>query len=248
MYKKNIRLGVNIDHVATLRNARGGDCPNIIRAAKLVEISGADLITIHLREDRRHIKEIDLLSIMNAIKIPLNLEIAVNSEMIAIAKKYKPHSVCFVTENREELTTEGGLDIVSNFTKIQRKIEPLLNSGINLVLFIDPNESQLIAANKLGIRTVEFHTGAYANAFMNNNSNKIALELKKIKDSVIFAKNININSHAGHGLTYENVFSIASIPDILELNIGHFLIGESVFNGLNSSILKMKEIIQDSIV
>ena len=247
MISKHIRLGVNIDHVATLRNARGGTSPNIIRAAKLAERSGADLITVHLREDRRHINEIDLKSIIDAINIPLNLEISVNPEMIAIAQKYHPHNICFVPENREELTTEGGLDVVSNFDKIQQNITPLLDAGVKLALFIDPNENQLIATKKLGIDTVEFHTGAYANAFANNNKDEIELELKKIKNSVIFATKNQIVSHAGHGLNYDNLSSIASIPNILELNIGHFLIGEAIFFGLKDSISKMREIIEDSV-
>ena len=247
MKKKYIRLGVNIDHVATIRNARGGKYPNIVRAAKLVENYGADLITVHLREDRRHINEADLKYILDAINIPLNLEIALNREVIAIAKKYKPHSICFVPESREELTTEGGLDVISNLDKIKKSIDPLLNEGIKVALFIDPNKDQLSATNELGIKTIEFHTGAYANAFEKNNIDEIELELKKIKDNVIFAKNLNIVSHAGHGLTFDNVSNIASIPDILELNIGHFLIGESIFLGLSNSISKMREIINDSI-
>ena len=247
MKQKYIRLGVNIDHVATIRNARGGQYPSVVRAAKLVEGSGADLITVHLREDRRHINEADLKHILDVINIPLNLEIALNKEVIAIAKKYKPHSICFVPENREELTTEGGLDVVSNLNKIKKCIDPLLNEGINISLFVDPNKDQLSATNELGIKTIELHTGAYANAFENNNIDEIKLELKKIKDSVIFAKNLNIVCHAGHGLTFENVSDIASIPDIIELNIGHFLIGESIFLGLNNSINKMHEIINKSI-
>ena len=247
MKHKYIRLGVNIDHVATIRNARGGKYPSIVRAAKLVENSGADLITVHLREDRRHINEEDLKCILDCINIPLNLEISLNKEVIAIAKKYKPYSICFVPENREELTTEGGLDVVSNFDKIKTIIEPLLNERINIALFINPNKDQLLATNELGIKTIEFHTGAYANAFENNNIDEIESELKKIKDNVIFAKNLNIVSHAGHGLTFENVSDISSIPDIRELNIGHFLIGESIFLGLSDSIFKMREIINDSI-
>jgi pyridoxine 5-phosphate synthase len=244
---KYIRLGVNIDHIATLRNARGGKNPSIVRAAKLVENSGADLITVHLREDRRHINEDDLKCILESINIPLNLEISLNKEVIAIAKKCKPHSICFVPENREELTTEGGLDVVSNFNKIKTIIEPLLNDGINISLFVNPNKDQLLATNELGIKTIEFHTGAYANAFQNNNINEIELELKKIEDNVIFAKNLNIVSHAGHGLTFENVSNISSIPNIIELNIGHFLIGESIFLGLSDSISRMRKIINDSI-
>jgi len=241
----HIRLGVNIDHVATIRNARGGNLPELSRAAKIVESSGADLLTVHLREDRRHVNEIDLETILNTINIPLNLEIAANPEMVLIAKKYKPHSVCFVPENRQELTTEGGLDVCLNFNYLKKVISPLLQSEINVALFIDPNIEQLIATHKLGIKTVEFHTGAYANAFLNKD--KVELELKKIRESVKYAKEHNINSHAGHGLNYENVSLIASIPNIHELNIGHFLIGEAIFEGLKKSILKMRHVIKEAL-
>ena len=244
MSNNHIRLGVNIDHVATIRNARGGNLPELSRAAKIVENSGADLLTVHLREDRRHINEIDLETILNTINIPLNLEIAANPEMVLIAKKYKPHSVCFVPENRQELTTEGGLDVCLNFNYLKKIISPLLQSEINVALFIDPNIEQLIATHKLGIKTVEFHTGAYANAFLNKD--KVELELKKIRESVKYAKEHNINSHAGHGLNYENVSLIASIPNIHELNIGHFLIGEAIFEGLKKSILKMRHVIKEA--
>ena len=245
MSNNHIRLGVNIDHVATIRNARGGNLPELSRAAKIVEDSGADLLTVHLREDRRHINEIDLETILNTINIPLNLEIAANPEMVLIAKKYKPHSVCFVPENRQELTTEGGLDVCLNFNNLKKVISPLLESKINVALFIDPNVEQLIATHKLGIRTVEFHTGAYANAFLNKD--KMELELEKIKESVSYAKENNINSYAGHGLNYDNVSLIASIPNVQELNIGHFLIGEAIFEGLKTSILKMRHIIEEAL-
>ena len=244
MSNNHIRLGVNIDHVATIRNARGGNLPELSRAAKIGESSGADLLTVHLREDRRHVNEIDLETILNAINIPLNLEIAANPEMVLIAKKYKPHSVCFVPENRQELTTEGGLDVCLNFNYLKKIISPLLQSEINVALFIDPNIEQLIATHKLGIKTVEFHTGAYANAFLNKD--KVELELKKIRESVKYAKELNINSHAGHGMNYENVSLIASIPNIHELNIGHFLIGEAIFEGLKKSILKMRHVIKEA--
>ena len=244
MSNNHIRLGVNIDHVATIRNARGGNLPELSRAAKIVENSGADLLTVHLREDRRHVNEIDLENILNTINIPLNLEIAANPEMVLIAKKYKPHSVCFVPENRQELTTEGGLDVCLNFNYLEKVISPLLKSEINVALFIDPNIEQLIATHKLGIKTVEFHTGAYANAFLNKD--KVELELEKIRKSVKYAKEHNINSHAGHGLNYENVSLIASIPNIHELNIGHFLIGEAIFEGLKKSILKMRHVIKEA--
>ena len=246
MFKLNqsyIRLGVNIDHVATIRNARGGAFPELSRAAKIVESTGADLITVHLREDRRHINELDLKKIMDNINIPLNLEIAANPEMISISQKYKPHSICIVPENRLELTTEGGLDVCSNFDNLQKCIKPLLDDGINVALFIDPDKDQITATHNLGVRTVEFHTGAYANAYLNNN---VRSELKKIQDAVSFAKENEIISHAGHGLNFDNVHLIASIIDIKELNIGHFLIGEAIFCGLKNSILKMRNLMNEA--
>ncbi len=243
--KKNIRLGVNIDHVATLRNARGGIYPEITKAAKTAEIYGADLITVHLREDRRHVNEDDLKSILNIINIPLNLEIAANSEMIEIANKYKPQSVCFVPENRKEITTEGGLDVVKNFNLLRKLIDTNLDNQIKVAFFIDPNKDQLCATQDLGVKNIEFHTGAYANAFENNF--EIDVELEKIREIVLLANKYNINCHAGHGLNFDNVSLIASIPFIEELNIGHFLIADSIFNGLHNSILKMKKIIKEAV-
>ena len=242
---KNIRLGVNIDHVATLRNARGGNHPEISLAAKMAEIAGADLITVHIREDRRHINEDDLKSILDVINIPLNLEIAANPEMIAIANKYNPHSVCFVPENRKEITTEGGLDVSKNFNKLKNLLNDISGNNINVSFFIDPNKEQLMATKDLGVKIVELHTGAYANAV--SKKMNIALELKKMQDTVSLANDYNIICHAGHGLNFDNVSMIASIPNIKELNIGHFLIGDAILNGLQSSILKMKEIIKEAV-
>ena len=239
--KRYVRLGVNIDHVATLRNARGENYPEVVEAAKIVEKSGADLITVHVREDRRHINEKDLGEIINVINIPVNLEIAANPEMIEIAKSFKPKSICFVPEKRQEITTEGGLDVIKNYDNLKKSIKMLSNTDINIALFIDPDKDQLVATNKLGIKTIEFHTGSYANAFTNKKN--IENELKKISKSTAFAKNIGLNCHAGHGLTFENVSSIVSIKGIVELNIGHFIIANSIFNGLENSILKMRDII-----
>ena len=241
MYK-NIRLGVNIDHVATLRNARGGDHPEIINAGLVAQNSGADLITVHLREDRRHVNESDLENLLRVINIPLNLEIAATSEMIGLANKYKPQSICFVPENRLEITTEGGLNVCKNFNQLKKLITPLLNNNIKIALFIDPNKEQLMATHELGIKIVEFHTGGYAEAFLKNKN--IDIELEKIKNNVHLASKYNISCHAGHGLNFENVSLIASIPNVQELNIGHFLIGDSIFNGLQNSILKMRDIIK----
>ena len=239
--KRYVRLGVNIDHVATLRNARGENYPEVVEAAKIVEKSGADLITVHVREDRRHINERDLGEIINVINIPVNLEIAANSEMIKIAKKLKPSSICFVPEKRQEITTEGGLDVIKNYDNLKKSIKMLSNTDINIALFIDPDKDQLVATNKLGVKTIEFHTGSYANAFAKKIN--VENELNKMRESTAFAKNIGLNCHAGHGLTFENVSSIVSIKDIVELNIGHFIIANSIFNGLANSILKMREII-----
>ena len=242
---KCTRLGVNIDHVATLRNARGDHHPDITHAAKLAENAGADLITVHIREDRRHVNEDDLKSILDVINIPLNLEIAANPEMIAIANKYKPHSVCFVPENRKEITTEGGLDVSKNFNKIKSLLDDISKNDINISFFIDPDREQLDATRDLGVKIIELHTGAYAQAFAKEKD--IELELKKIKDTVQWANDFNIDCHAGHGLNFDNVSLIASIASIKELNIGHFLIGDAIFNGLQNSILKMKKIINESV-
>ena len=243
--KRHIRLGINIDHVATLRNARGENYPEIVEAAKIVEKAGADLVTVHVREDRRHINEKDLGDILNAIKIPVNLEIAANPEMVNIAIKYKPKSICLVPENRQEITTEGGLDVVKNFENIKKILKLMDNTNINISIFIDPNKDQLISTHKLGIKTIEFHTGSYANAFIKKEN--FELELKKIEESTAFAKKINLSCHAGHGLTFDNVSSIVSINGIDELNIGHFIIGNSIFDGLENTILKMRNIISKAI-
>ena len=243
--KRHVRLGINIDHVATLRNARGENYPQVTEAAKIVEKSGADLVTVHVREDRRHINEKDLGDILNVINIPVNLEIGANSEMVKIAIEYKPKCVCFVPENRQEITTEGGLDVLNNFNKLKKIIKLLYNNNINLSIFIDPDKDQLIATQKLGIKTIEFHTGRYANAFIKKNN--VDLELKKITEGAAFAKKLGLNCHAGHGLTYDNVTPIVSINNIVELNIGHFIIANSIFDGLEKSILKMRNIISEAI-
>ena len=243
--KRYVRLGVNIDHVATLRNARGENYPEVTEAARIVEKSGADLVTVHVREDRRHVNEKDLGDILKVINIPVNLEIAANLEMVKIAVKYKPKYVCFVPEKRQEITTEGGLDVVNNFDKLKKIIKFLSNHNINLAIFIDPDKDQLIATQKLGVKTIEFHTGSYANAFTKKNN--VELELKKITEGTAFAKSLGLNCHAGHGLTYDNVGAILSIKDIVELNIGHFIIANSIFNGLENSILKMRKIISEAI-
>ena len=243
--KRRIRLGINIDHVATLRNARGENYPEVLEAAKIVEKSKADLITVHVREDRRHINEKDLGDVLEVINIPLNLEIAANTEMINIAIEYKPKFVCIVPEKRQEITTEGGLDVIKNFDNLKKNIKKLSNSNINTSIFIDPDKDQLIATHKLGVKAIEFHTGIYANAFIKKTN--VEEELKKIIECAAFANELGLNCHAGHGLTFENVSPIASINHIEELNIGHFIIANSIFDGLETSILKMREIISKAV-
>ena len=239
-----IKLGVNIDHVATLRNARGGNYPNVVQSAKVAEQSGADSITVHIREDRRHINETDLENLLDTINIPLNLEIAAKEETVAIALKNQPKSVCFVPDNRQEITTEGGLDVKKNFNHLKQMIDPMLKTDIKISLFIDPSEEQLYATKDLGVNTIELHTGAYANAFEKNTD--LEFELNRLKSSAMLAEDLSLNCHAGHGLNFENVVSIAKIKNILELNIGHFIIADSIFNGLQNSIQKMKNIINEA--
>ena len=243
--KRYVRLGINIDHVATLRNARGENYPKVTEAARIVEKSGADLVTVHVREDRRHINEKDLEEILNVINIPVNLEIAANLDMVNIAIEYMPKCVCFVPEKRQEVTTEGGLDVINNFDKLKKILKTFNNNNIHVAIFIDPDKDQLIATQRLGVKTIELHTGTYANAFTKKNN--VELEIKKITESSAFAKKLGLNCHAGHGLTYDNVSSIASINDIVELNIGHFIIANSIFDGLENSILKMRNIISEAI-
>lgn len=239
-----IKLGVNIDHVATLRNARGGNYPNVVQSAKVAEQSGADSITVHIREDRRHINETDLENLLDTINVPLNLEIAAKEETVAIALKNQPKSVCFVPENRQEITTEGGLDVKKNFNHLKQMIDPMLKTDIKISLFIDPSEEQLYATKDLGVNTIELHTGAYANAFEKNID--LEFELNRLQSSAMLAEDLSLNCHAGHGLNFENVVSIAKIKNILELNIGHFIIADSIFNGLQNSIQKMKKIINEA--
>tara|TARA_B100001093_G_scaffold338650_1_gene323426 strand:+ start:9367 stop:10104 length:738 start_codon:yes stop_codon:yes gene_type:complete len=239
-----IKLGVNIDHVATLRNARGGNYPDVITAAKIAEQSGADSITVHLREDRRHINENDLENLLSNINIPLNLEIAAKQETIEIALNNKPKSICFVPENRQEITTEGGLDVKNNFNYLKEIIDPVLKTDIEVAVFVDPSKEQLQATKELGVKTIELHTGAYANAF--ENKLNIEFELDKLRSNAFLANKLLLNCHAGHGLNFDNVVSIAKISNILELNIGHFIIADSIFNGLKKSIQKMRTIINEA--
>lgn len=233
-----LRLGVNIDHVATIRNARGGDHPDPVRAAQIVAAVGADGITAHLREDRRHIRDGDLARIQAATGLPLNLEMAATDEMLAIALAHTPHAACIVPEKREERTTEGGLDAAGQHNRIAPIVSRLADQGIRVSLFIEADERQLEAAIRLRAPVVEFHTGEYAHA----TGEARARELKRIADMAALAAKNGIEPHAGHGLTFDNVQPIAAIPQLAELNIGHFLVGEAVFVGLAEAVRQMREL------
>ncbi len=234
--KRNLRLGVNIDHVATIRNARGGGHPDPVHAAKLAETAGADGITAHLREDRRHISDTDIDNLMKKLEVPLNLEMAATDEMLDIALRHKPHAACIVPEKRQERTTEGGLDAAGGRGKLAPYVDALGGAGIRVSLFIEPERAQLEAAVDLGAPVVELHTGAYCNA----EGAERDLEFLRIKDAAEAAELLGLECHAGHGLTFDTVGAVAAIPTIKELNIGHFLIGEAIFGGLESSIKRMR--------
>jgi len=238
--KMPIRLGVNIDHIATIRNARGGIHPSPIAGAILAQKSKADGITLHLREDRRHIRDEDLVELKKAISLPINLEMAPTQEMLEIALKTKPHAVCIVPEKRKEITTEGGLDLIKNFDILEKIIKKLRHQKIRISLFIDANESQINCAKKLQADIVEIHTGEFCKAKGTNQKK----EFLKIKKCIELASSLGLECHAGHGLDYQSAKKIAQIPQIIELNIGHFLIGESIFIGLKSAIAKMRQAIK----
>ncbi|MFD1106493.1 pyridoxine 5'-phosphate synthase [Sphingobium olei] len=231
-----LRLGVNIDHVATIRNARGGTHPDPVKAALLSVKAGADGITAHLREDRRHIRDEDIAMLMASLDVPLNLEMAATQEMLEIALRHKPHAACIVPEKREERTTEGGLDAAGQFDALRPIVSALGEAGIRVSLFIEADAAQIEAAMKLGAPVVEFHTGAYAHL----DGSARAAELRRIADAAALAAKNGIEPHAGHGLTFDNVAPVAAIPQIAELNIGHFLIGEAIFGGLEASIREMR--------
>jgi pyridoxine 5-phosphate synthase len=231
-----LRLGVNIDHVATIRNARGGDHPDPVRAAEIVALCGGDGITAHLREDRRHIRDEDLRRIQAATDLPLNLEMAATEEMLAIALAHRPHAACIVPERREERTTEGGLDAAGQHNRLAPMVSRLADAGIRVSLFIAPDPRQIEAAMRLGAPVVELHTGEYAHAA----GEARAVELRKLADMAALAARNGIEPHAGHGLTYDNVQPIAAIPQLAELNIGHYLIGEAIFCGLEASVTRMR--------
>ncbi len=237
-----LRLGVNIDHVATIRNARGGDHPDPVRAAHIAADAGADGITAHLREDRRHITDEDIDRLMAEIALPLNLEMAATEEMLDIALRHKPHAACIVPERREERTTEGGLDAAGQHNQLAYYVEKLGSAGIRVSLFIEPSERQVEAALRLAAPVVEFHTGRYAHT---DGEDRVA-ELKRISDCSALAVKNGIEPHAGHGLTFDNVIPVAAIPQIAELNIGHFLIGEAIFTGLDDSVRRMRELMDSA--
>jgi pyridoxine 5-phosphate synthase len=238
----HLRLGVNIDHVATIRNARGTDYPDPGRAALIAAEAGADGITAHLREDRRHITDDDIARLSEGLSIPLNLEMAATDEMLDIALRHRPHAACIVPERREERTTEGGLDAAGQHNHLAYYVDTLGKANIRVSLFIEPSERQVEAAIRLGAPVVELHTGRYADL----EGEERAAELKRIADCAALAVKNGIEPHAGHGLTFDNVVPIAAIPQIAELNIGHFLIGEAIFTGLGASVRRMRELMDEA--
>jgi pyridoxine 5-phosphate synthase len=233
-----LRLGVNIDHVATIRNARGGDHPDPVRAAQIVAAAGGDGLTVHLREDRRHIRDDDLVRVLDATGLPLNLEMAATDEMLEIALRHRPHAACIVPERREERTTEGGLDAAGQHNRLAPIVSRLVDAGVRVSLFIAPEPMQIEAAMRLGAPVVELHTGEYAHA----QGEQLAIELRRISDMAALAAKNGIEPHAGHGLNYDNVTPIAAIPQLAELNIGHYLIGEAIFIGLDASVRRMRDL------
>jgi pyridoxine 5-phosphate synthase len=235
---RELRLGVNIDHVATIRNARGGDYPDPVRAALLAAGAGADGITAHLREDRRHITDADIARLSGELPVPLNLEMAATDEMLGIALRHRPHAACIVPERREERTTEGGLDAAGQFDHLRPFVDRLGSAGVRVSLFIEPDERQIDAALRLGAPVVELHTGRFAHL----GEGERETELKRLADAAALAVKNGIEPHAGHGLTFGNVVPIAAIPQLRELNIGHFLIGEAIFIGLEASVRRMREL------
>lgn len=235
-----VRLGVNIDHVATIRNARGGAAPDPVRAAIIAEQAGADGITLHIREDRRHVREDDLFRMVEAVKLPINLEMACAEEMLAIALKVKPHAVCLVPERREERTTEGGLDVAGQHNHVAPFVRQLREAGVRVSLFIDPDLRQMEAAQSLGAPVVEIHTGAFCEAVAEGDQAHAARDLEAIRVAAQDGAARGLEIHAGHGITYESVSPIAAVPEVRELNIGHFIVGEAIFVGLPNAIAEMR--------
>jgi pyridoxine 5-phosphate synthase len=241
-----LRLGVNIDHVATIRNARGGRHPDPLRAAHLAVEAGADGITAHLREDRRHISDSDIARLKAELTRPLNLEMAATDEMLAIALRHVPNACCLVPERREERTTEGGLDVVRGADPLKRIVGSLRDAGIRVSLFIEPDPRAIEASVKLGADIVELHTGAYCERALEDNAKGIAAETERLRKAVSFADAAGLEVHAGHGLTYNTVAAVARMPEVVELNIGHFLIGEAIFGGLHQAIRHMRTLMDQA--
>jgi pyridoxine 5-phosphate synthase len=246
MSKGKLRLGVNIDHVATVRNARGSAYPDPVRAARLAEAAGADGITAHLREDRRHISDADIEGLMAALTKPLNFEMAATEEMQRIALRHKPHAVCIVPEKREERTTEGGLEVAREENRLAHFIAPLREAGSRVSIFIAADQRQIEAAHRIGAEVIELHTGAYCDYHAEGKFAQRDDELKRLTDMAAFADGLGLEVHAGHGLTYETVQPVAALPQIMELNIGHFLIGEAIFLGLADAIGEMRRLMDEA--
>ena len=241
-----LRLGVNIDHVATVRNARGGRHPDPVRAAKIAERAGADGITAHLREDRRHITDGDIERLMAELALPLNLEMAATREMLEIALRHQPHAACIVPERREERTTEGGLDAVSGQAQLRPIVAALSQAGIRVSLFIEPDPRQLDAATLLGAPVVELHTGAYCDAAIAGDAGAMERHLGRLQEAARHGVALGLEVHAGHGLTYDSVKPVAAILELAELNIGHFLVGEAIFVGLEQSVRTMRRLMEEA--
>ncbi len=247
MTMEYLRLGVNIDHVATIRNARGGGHPDPVRAARLAAAAGADGITAHLREDRRHISDDDIERLSAGIDLPLNLEMAATEEMLEIALRHAPHAACLVPEKRQEVTTEGGLDVVGGLAELRPYCERLAEAGIRVSLFVDPDTAQLEAAKTLAVPVVELHTGAYCEAFLEDRGGaRTGSELERLVAAAEMTGTLGIECHAGHGLTFDTVAPVAAIPNMRELNIGHFLVGEAIFCGLDSAIKRMRSVMDQA--
>jgi pyridoxine 5-phosphate synthase len=240
-----LRLGVNIDHVATIRNARGGDHPDPLRAAEIAEAAGADGITAHLREDRRHIGDRDIERLRDRLRLPLNLEMAATDEMVSIALRHRPHAACIVPERREERTTEGGIDVAGQEARLSPIVKALGAAGIRVSLFIEADRRQLDAAVRLGAPVVELHTGTYCES-LHSGPDAFQRELGRIADAARYGKSRGLEIHAGHGLSYDTVRPIARLPEIAELNIGHFLIGEAIFVGLAESVATMRRLMDEA--
>ncbi len=241
-----LRLGVNIDHVATVRNARGGEVPDPLRAARIAEAAGCDGITAHLREDRRHISDADIEALSENLTVPLNFEMAATDEMQAIALRFKPHAVCIVPEKREERTTEGGLEVAQDENRLAHFIAPLRDAGCRVSIFIAADQRQIEAAARIGAAVVELHTGAYCDAHAEGRLKERDAELERLREMSAFAHSLGLEVHAGHGLTYDTVQPVAAFPEMVELNIGHFLVGEAIFVGLDASIRRMRSLMDEA--